>query len=96
MANSKDSEPLVKLGAVWENTDRNGNIYYAGKIGDARLVILRNKFKESDKHPDMILYVQNHQKKEGEGKSGGARSDAGANNQQPPLPEDLSTEDIPF
>lgn len=56
---SDQQRDLVKLSGLWENTDKNGDTYYTGGFGAARLVIFRNKRKASDQEPDWILYVSN-------------------------------------
>jgi len=56
---------LVKIGALWKpdnKSDRGPTL--TGKLGDARLVIFPNKYKETDNHPDYVLYVENPKKRE--------------------------------
>jgi len=48
---------LVKISGVWKNRDKNGKIYLTGYMGEARVVVLPNNFKEDEKHPDFIMYV---------------------------------------
>lgn len=54
---------LTKLTGIWLNKDKNGKVYMSGNLGGARVVILKNNFKEEDKHPDYNLYVAPFQKK---------------------------------
>ena len=51
---------LVELGALWK---QDGKTYLKGKLGNANLFIFKNKFKESDKHPDYKVYVAKAQPK---------------------------------
>lgn len=54
---------LVKLGALWAGKkDRNGNPMMTGKIGDARVLVLKNTYKEQENQPDYIIYVTNPDK----------------------------------
>ena len=55
----EENEVLVKVGALWDKPNS-----FQGKMGEARLVILPNKHKKEDKHPDRIVYVCNPKKKE--------------------------------
>ena len=58
-----DKSDLVKIGALWEQEGAKGK-YLGGKMGDARVLVFPNGFKETDKHPDYIIYVTNPQKRE--------------------------------
>ena len=46
--------------ALWKNektnTDGTKTEYWTGKLGNARIIGFKNKFKETDKHPDLKLY----------------------------------------
>jgi hypothetical protein len=48
---------MIKIGALWEKVDKNGNPYFIGKFGDATLMIYSNGYKTEDKHPDKIVYI---------------------------------------
>jgi len=54
---------LVKIGALWKNTDKDGNEYFSGTMGDATLLVFKNNHKSEDKHPDYIVYVTQKKKK---------------------------------
>ena len=54
---------LVKMGALWINQGKNGE-YFAGKLGDAKLLMFANDKKGNDKAPDYNLYVAPYQKKD--------------------------------
>lgn len=55
---------LRKVGALWLRSAKNsGNKYMSGVIdmdGDnsIRVVVFKNGYKEEDKHPDYVIYVQ--------------------------------------
>lgn len=55
----QQKDELVKIGALWKKEKS-----LQGKMGDARLIVLKNNFKESDRHPDYIVYVCKPQKRE--------------------------------
>lgn len=47
---------LTKLTALWMHKDKNGEIYYSGKIGEVKIKVFKNTSKTEDKHPDFIIY----------------------------------------
>ncbi len=54
----------VKIGALWENhNEKDGSVWFSGKLGDANLTVSPNQFKKEDKHPDYIVYVSKPEKK---------------------------------
>jgi uncharacterized protein (DUF736 family) len=68
---------LINLGALWLNESKNGEKYMSGYLGEARLVIFKNKHKEEDKHPDYKVFIAKGKKQEeyekgsGDGSGGG-------------------------
>jgi len=57
---------VIQLSAFWKKTSKEGRIYYTGRLGNGRLLLFKNEKKESEKHPDLILYiVPENEKKEG-------------------------------
>ena len=48
----------VRLGGLWVNEDSSGKKYLGGYLGNARLRIIKNGFKNSDSEPDYIMYVE--------------------------------------
>ena len=48
---------LIELTALWERKNKNGELYFTGKLGKMNLLIMKNKFKKEEKHPDWIVYV---------------------------------------
>jgi len=46
----------AKIGALWARTTKNGTPYYSGEIDGQRVVIFPNGYRQTDKHPDFIVY----------------------------------------
>ena len=55
-------EQMTKLGAFWKKESKDGKPYWTGSIewkGDKiPLVCFKNGFKKTDKHPDIIINLQ--------------------------------------
>ena len=61
---------MVELGGLWVNESKDGDKYISGYLGNAKLLIFKNKFKEEDNHPDYKMYVvAKDKKREAEQKS---------------------------
>lgn len=61
---AQSREKLEKIGALWLGTTKKGQGYLSGIVQDAegndiRVFILKNGFKQEDKHPDYIVYLSN-------------------------------------
>lgn len=54
----------VQLTGLWKSTSKAGDNYLSGNFGSGRLMIVTNKFKKTEKHPDYIMYVVPPRKKE--------------------------------
>ena len=49
---------LVPIGGLWANEDREGKTFLSGYLGDARVLVFKNKFKKpGEKQPDYRMYV---------------------------------------
>ena len=49
---------LVPIGRLWTHEDRDGKTFLSGYLGDARLLVFKNKFKkQGEKQPDYRMYV---------------------------------------
>ncbi|MEL7433030.1 MAG: hypothetical protein AAFN11_03705 [Chloroflexota bacterium] len=48
---------MIQLGGLWANRTKDGEIYFSGYLGNAKLLIFKNKFKTEDKHPAFVMYV---------------------------------------
>ena len=46
---------MEKCGALWIKKDRNGQEFYSGTINGISVMIFKNKYKETAKHPDYIV-----------------------------------------
>ncbi len=77
---------MIKVSALWKQKTKAGEDFLNGKLGDAKLLIFKNKHKKSEKHPDYIVYLAPYEKKE---ENTGRLNESAAN---PPQ----SDEDIPF
>lgn len=58
---SQQSQDMVFLGGLWANRDKNGQIYFSGYLGSAKLLIFRNKNK-TDKQPDYYMQLVNNKR----------------------------------
>jgi hypothetical protein len=57
---------LIKLSGLWVNTDKNGNEYFSGGIGfGAKILVMKNTFKDKDSDPDFNLFIAPKKDKEG-------------------------------
>jgi len=57
---------LIKLMGLWESKDKNGNAFYSGKLGNARVIIMKNGYKEQDNHPDYEVLIKKNEPKQKE------------------------------
>lgn len=49
---------MIKISGLWLNQDKNGHTYMSGYLGDAKIIIYKNKFKSSEnKQPDYNLFI---------------------------------------
>jgi|TARA_R110000765_G_scaffold235441_1_gene338371 hypothetical protein len=49
---------LIKLSGLWVNKDKNGNEYFSGGFGyGAKILIMKNTFKEKENEPDYNLFI---------------------------------------
>ena len=55
----------IKLSGLWLNQTQNGDNYFSGSLGSAKLLIFKNTFKEEGSNqPDYNLYLAPIEKKE--------------------------------
>lgn len=55
---------MIQISAVWKKANADGVDYFTGNLGQARLLILPNKYKEAgDNKPDYIVCVAEPLKK---------------------------------
>jgi hypothetical protein len=48
---------MVEITGLWKGKDKNGNTYMTGYMGNAKVLIFANTYKEEDKHPDYKMYI---------------------------------------
>jgi len=54
---------MIKITGLWVNKDKNGNNYYSGYFGMAKVMIFKNTYKEdNEKAPDAIMYIAEKKK----------------------------------
>lgn len=73
MSEQKESN-LTEIFALWKNTSKSGETYLTGKLGNARLLVLKNNYKEADNQPDYRVFVT---KDEREGNGNGGKGSRG-------------------
>lgn len=56
MSNDNKGE-MIQISGLWLNESKGGEKYFTGYMGNAKILIFKNKFKEADNQPDYILYV---------------------------------------
>ena len=55
----------ITLSGLWLNKTQNGDSYFSGSLGSAKLLIFKNTFKEEGSNqPDYNLYLAPIEKKE--------------------------------
>lgn len=59
---------MLQLGGLWINESKKGEKYMVGYLGNLRLLVFKNQYKEEEKHPDYIMYVDEKDREE-KGKS---------------------------
>lgn len=74
---------LVEIGALWWNRDQTS---MNGAFGsNARLLVLPNKYKQADNHPDFKIFVTREQRpRQGQGQSQGQVQGQGRGRGGPP------------
>lgn len=65
--NEEKRGELVKIGALWTKKTKDGEMCLTGRMGDAVLLIFKNRFKQEDRQPDYIAYVARPTEKKDEG-----------------------------
>lgn len=56
---------MIKLSGLWRK-EKDGSVYYTGKLGPgAQLLVFKNRYREKDTDPDLILYVAKLEKRDG-------------------------------
>jgi hypothetical protein len=47
---------MMKVTGLWANKAKDGKTYLSGRLGDMRVLIFPNNFKEAENHPSHIMY----------------------------------------
>jgi hypothetical protein len=47
---------MIQLAGLWKKESKDGKTYYAGTLGGGRLLLFKNDRKETENHPDLVLY----------------------------------------
>ena len=64
---SEEQAAKIKIGGLWKKEGKDGTVFYQGGLSySSNLLIFKNKFKRSERDPDLILYISEKKKKEGE------------------------------
>ncbi len=91
-------DDLIRLTGMWENTNRNGEVYYAGALGGAKLLLLRNKRAEgSDPGWTLMIAKRSDKQRDRAERSPAAdphidqddRQDRAADDARPPATENV-------
>ena len=54
---------MIKITGLWANKDKNGNTYYSGYVGNLKVMVFKNAYKEDNENaPDANLYIAEKQK----------------------------------
>ena len=66
MSEKPQFKPLVKLTGLYENTSKkSGDVYFAGYLGAAKILVMRDKRAEPGK-PTWGIFVQEPEPKSGQ------------------------------
>lgn len=52
-----ENNAMIQLSGLWLNESKNGNKYMIGYLGENRLMVFKNQFKERENQPDYIIYI---------------------------------------
>jgi hypothetical protein len=56
---------MIKVTGLWANKDKNGNQYLSGNLTPTiKILIFKNSYKSTDKHPDYIMSFAQNMKKD--------------------------------
>lgn len=57
--------PSIRVAGLWANTDKNGETYLSGTLGDSvSIKIFKNTFKEKESQPDYNMFFSAKAKEE--------------------------------
>jgi len=56
---------MIKLTGLWKKEGKEGNVFFQGRLSySTNLLLFKNQYKNSEKDPDLILYIGKAEKKE--------------------------------
>lgn len=55
---------MLNITGLWKNKDKSGNEYFAGNLGNLRILIFPNNKKEKESHPDFNMVLDQNRKKD--------------------------------
>ena len=55
---------MIEITGLWEKKDKNGNTYFSGTMGNAKVLVMKNNFKEKETQPDYKMFLVEKEKKE--------------------------------
>ncbi len=68
------ADDMIKITGLWKGKDKKGNPYFSGYMGNAKVLIFKNTYKEKDNQPDYNMFIA--PKKEQAQGSGGVAPDS--------------------
>jgi len=61
---NEEQAPKIKIGGLWKKEAKDGTVFYQGGLSfSSNLLLFKNKFKRSERDPDLILYISEKKKK---------------------------------
>lgn len=61
----EEAPKKIKLTGLWKQQSKNGDVYYSGSLTySTNILLFKNKYKKSERDPDLILYISEKKKKE--------------------------------
>lgn len=58
-----DDSRKVPLCGLWENTSKDGAVYFSGSLGSAKILVFKNNRKTQQNHPSFNVYIVPNEKK---------------------------------
>jgi hypothetical protein len=52
-----EKSDLVRIGGLWQNTNRHGEPYWSGGFGQGRILIFLNNKRPGSNDPDYVMYI---------------------------------------
>jgi len=68
--NGSNDSDMVMLTGLWLNEAKDGSKFMAGQLGNARVLLFKNKNKKGEKSPDYFLFLASPHEKSDEDKEG--------------------------